>query len=165
MRVGIELCGYLNGVAENSRDTREKRDGIRHRLGRKRDRLRKWPALDVVYRIAVGVVGVALLAVGIVAIPYPGPGWAILFLGLAVLATEFTVFHRLLKYLRGRYDASMAWFRRRHWTVQALGTLSTFGVTAATLWLMGVLGWMTGLVGWDWGWSESPLGLGAKSGQ
>ncbi|AYE98203.1 TIGR02611 family protein [Mycobacterium paragordonae] len=140
-------------------DPDEETDRSRHRLRRTRDRLRKWPTLDVAYRIAVGIVGLALLAVGVIAIPYPGPGWAILFLGLAVLATEFSVFQRLLKYLRGRYDAGMAWFRRRHWTVQALGTLSSIAVTVGTLWLMGAVDWTANMVGWDWGWSISPLGL------
>ena len=45
-----------------------------------------------------------MLGVGIVAIPYPGPGWAIIFVGLAILATEFEWAHRLLRYTRERYD-------------------------------------------------------------
>lgn len=100
-----------------------------------------------------------MLAVGIVAIPYPGPGWAIVFLSLAVLATEFSVFRRVLRYVRRRYEAVMQWFRQRHWTVQAMGTLSTAAATMATLWLMGAFGWMTGAVGWDWTWAQSPIGF------
>lgn len=135
-------------------------DGIKRRLASARNRLRAWPVVDIAYRIVVGVVGLAVLGVGIVAIPYPGPGWAIVFLGLAVLATEFGVFRRLLKFARGRYDAAMRWFRRQHGGVQALGTVLTVAVAAATLWLMGGFGWMGGLVGWEWGWLQSPIGLG-----
>ena len=56
------------------------------------------PTADFGYRIVVGVVGLAVLGVGIVAIPYPGPGWAIVFVGLAILATEFDWARRLLSY-------------------------------------------------------------------
>lgn len=143
-------------------DRDNERDGIRRRLANARDRLRAWPAVDVTYRIIVGVIGLALLAVGIIAIPYPGPGWAIVFLGLAVLATEFRAFRRLLKYARGRYDAAMGWFRRQHAGVQAMGTVVTAAVTVATLWLMGAIGWMTGLVGWEWTWVQSPIGFFAQ---
>lgn len=130
---------------------------IRQRLSRARDRLRDWPAVDLGYRILVGVVGLALLAVGIIAIPYPGPGWAIVFLSLAVLATEFDVFQRLLKYVRGRYDAAMKWFRQQHFVVRAAATVLTVAVTVATLWLLGTFSWLGELVGWDWGWLKSPL--------
>lgn len=110
----------------------------------------------------VGLVGLPLLAVGVIAIPYPGPGWAIVFLGLAVLATEFHVFRRLLKQVRTRYDASMGWFRRQHGAVQAVGTVIAVAVTVATLWLMGMFSWMGGLVGCEWAWLRSPLGFGAS---
>ena len=60
----------------------EERPSLRRRWARWRDRLRDRREADFVYRIAVGVVGLAVLAVGIIAIPYPGPGWAIVFVGL-----------------------------------------------------------------------------------
>ena len=42
------------------------------------------------YRIGVGIVGSLVVALGIVAIPLPGPGWLIVIAGLFVLATEFS---------------------------------------------------------------------------
>ncbi|WP_369794636.1 PGPGW domain-containing protein [Kutzneria sp. 744] len=38
----------------------------------------------------MAIAGFAVLALGIVLIPYPGPGWLVFFAGLAILATEFT---------------------------------------------------------------------------
>jgi uncharacterized protein (TIGR02611 family) len=86
---------------------------MKRRWARWRDRLRERPAAEFGYRIAVAVIGLAVLAVGILAIPYPGPGWAIVFVGLAILATEFDWARRLLAYTRKRYDKVMAWFRRQ----------------------------------------------------
>ncbi|MCX2932879.1 TIGR02611 family protein [Mycobacterium sp. CVI_P3] len=128
---------------------------------RLRDRLRERPVADFGYRVVVGVVGLAVLLVGIVAIPYPGPGWAIVFLGLAILATEFYWAHRALTFTRGRYDGAMVWFRRQGWWVQALGAVFTAAVVVTTLWLVGAVGWSAGLLGLDHPALDSPIGLGA----
>ena len=137
------------------------RPTIRRRWARWRDRLREKPAAEFAYRIVVAVVGLAVLAVGIAAIPYPGPGWAIVFLGLGILATEFRWAQRVLHFAKMRYDAVMAWFGRQGRWVQALGVVFTAAVVFATLWLLGALGWAAGLVGVDWAWLESPIGLGS----
>jgi uncharacterized protein (TIGR02611 family) len=114
-----------------------------------------------VYRVVVGVVGLAIFAVGIVTIPYPGPGWAIVFIGLGILASEFEWAHRLLSWVRKRYDAVMSWFSRQGLWVKALGVLLTTVVVLATLWLFGALGWVAGVIGIDWPWLKSPLGMGS----
>ena len=137
------------------------RTGIRGGWTRQRDRLRQRPTVDFAYRVAVGVVGLAVLAVGVAAIPYPGPGWAIVFLGLAILASEFYWAHRTLSYTRARYDSAMSWFRRQSWWVQALGAVLTAGAVVATLWLLGALAWSARLVGLDHPVLDSPLSGGA----
>jgi Putative transmembrane protein (PGPGW) len=48
-------------------------------------------------RLAILVAGLAVVAVGIVLIPAPGPGWLVVFAGLAILATEFTWAEMLLE--------------------------------------------------------------------
>jgi uncharacterized protein (TIGR02611 family) len=138
----------------------EERPSLRRRWARWRDRLRERKVADFVYRTAVAVVGLAVLAVGFVAIPYPGPGWAILFLGLAILATEFHVAKRALNWVRARYDAVMAWFGRQHIAVKGVGAVFTAAVVVLTLWLLGAIGWTAALIGIEWGWLKSPIGLG-----
>jgi uncharacterized protein (TIGR02611 family) len=133
----------------------------KRRWARWRDRLRDRPKAEFGYRIAIAVVGLAVLGVGILAIPYPGPGWAIVFLGLAILATEFDWARRLLAYTRERYDKVMAWFRAQGLWVQLLGAAFTAAVVLGTLWLLGALGWAAGLVGVEAKWLRSPIGLGA----
>lgn len=125
-----------------------------------RDQLRDRPTVNLVYRVVVGVVGAAVLIAGIIAIPYPGPGWAIVFIGLAILATEFDWARRALKWTRHRYDLVMAWFKRQGLWVQAVGFILTAAVVVATLWLLGALSWTAGLFGIEWPWLRSPLGIG-----
>jgi len=134
--------------------------GITRRWARWRDRLRERRVVDLGYRIVVGVVGLLVLGVGILAIPYPGPGWAIVFIGLAILATEFEWARKLLAYARTRYDAAMAWFKRQHVAVQALGAVFTAVVVLATLWLLGALDWAGELVNIENEWLDSPIGIG-----
>jgi uncharacterized protein (TIGR02611 family) len=57
-------------------------------------------------RIAVLIVGVALLAAGLVMIVTPGPGLLLIIAGLAVLATEFAWAERMLD--RAKEQASKA---------------------------------------------------------
>ncbi|MCV7358086.1 TIGR02611 family protein [Mycolicibacterium fluoranthenivorans] len=134
---------------------------IKRRWARGRDRLRERPVADFVYRVVVAVVGTVVLAVGIVAIPYPGPGWAIVFLGLAILATEFRAAQVALHWAKLRYEAVMAWFARQHIAVKALSAAFTGLVVVASLWGLGALYWAGGLIGFEPAWLQSPIGIGS----
>jgi uncharacterized protein (TIGR02611 family) len=133
---------------------------VKRRWGSWRDRLRERPRLEFFYRIAVGVVGLAVFGLGIVAIPYPGPGWAIVFIGLGILATEFDWARRLLAFAKERYDQVMDWFHRQPAYVQILGGLLTALVVFATLWLFGAVDWAGELLGVNSDWLNSPIGMG-----
>ncbi|WP_072691038.1 TIGR02611 family protein [Rhodococcus marinonascens] len=115
------------------------------------------PSLNFAYRVAVGVIGTLVLAAGIVAIPYPGPGWLIVFTGLGILASEFAWAHRLLHYARKRYDEFIDWFLRKSLVVKGVSALLTCAVVLATLWLLGTLRLLGTWVGLDYSWLESPL--------
>lgn len=108
--------------------------------------------------MGVGLLGAAVLGLGIVAIPYPGPGWLIVFAGLAILASEFTWAKRVLRYARGKYEAWTDWLRRQSLVVRLLVLVATGLIVLATLYLLGALylvaGWV-GLGGWTW--LRSPL--------
>ncbi|RPA66121.1 TIGR02611 family protein [Gordonia oryzae] len=126
--------------------------------GRQRRYLvRRDPRLNLTYRIGVGVLGAIVLAGGILAIPYPGPGWLIVFLGLGILASEFEWAHRLLRFARARYDAWLEWMKRRHWSVQAMFGLATCVVVLASLWLLGVFGTVAGWFDVHADWVQSPI--------
>lgn len=61
---------------------------------------RTWYKTPVVVRKPlVLILGVTIIVVGIILLPLPGPGWVIIFLGLAVLGTEFVFAQRARDYL------------------------------------------------------------------
>jgi uncharacterized protein (TIGR02611 family) len=53
-------------------------------------------------RIFTVVAGFALLGVGVVLLPLPGPGWLVIFAALAILAREFSWARSLLDWLKDR---------------------------------------------------------------
>ena len=122
-----------------------------------RSRIAENKSLDLAYRITVGIVGALVLALGVLAIPYPGPGWLIVFAGLGILASEFEWAKGALRFVRKRYDAFMAWFSKQSIVVKGLGVLFTTVVVLATLWLLGTFALVGGWFGLDWTWLESPL--------
>jgi uncharacterized protein (TIGR02611 family) len=106
-----------------------------------RARLKRNPALALAYRIAVGLVGGLIVVLGLALVPLPGPGWLIVFLGLGILATEFTWAERLLDFGRRTLKSWLAWLGRQHLAVRALISLATLafvaGVVLLTLHLSG----------------------------
>lgn len=72
-------------------------EGLRARKERHRQRNR-------VYRFSVAVTGFLLVALGIVLVPLPGPGWLVVAVGLGFLALEFDRAERILVPLLDRLE-------------------------------------------------------------
>ena len=108
-------------------------------------------------RFAVGVGGGAVLLVGIVAIPYPGPGWLIVFAGLAILAKEFPWAAKALRFGREKYDAWSDWIKKQNIFVKSLTFLATSIVVVATIWLLNGYGLLNSWFDLQQDWLQSPL--------
>jgi uncharacterized protein (TIGR02611 family) len=115
-----------------------------------RRRLAARRSLDTPYRVAVGVVGALVVALGIVTIPLPGPGWLTVIAGLFVLATEFTWAERLLEFTRRHVSRWTEWLGRQSVAVRlGVGLLTAVfvcGVLVVMLHLLGVPDWVPGWV-------------------
>lgn len=110
-----------------------------------------------VQRFATGLAGGVVLIVGIIAIPYPGPGWLIVFAGLAILAREFTWAARALEFGRNKYDDWNDWVKRQHWSVRTLTFTLTTLVVIATLWVINAYGLLNDWLRLGLDWLRSPL--------
>ncbi|HZN19338.1 MAG TPA: TIGR02611 family protein [Micromonosporaceae bacterium] len=75
--------------------------------------IRANPTGRIALKIAVAVVGGLIVAIGIVLIPLPGPGWGIVILGLAVWAIEFAWAKHLLRFTRTQISRWTWWIRRQ----------------------------------------------------
>ena len=116
-------------------------DEVADRLGF-RARLKRNPALALAWRISVGVLGTLIVLLGLVLVPFPGPGWLIVFLGLGILATEFAWAERLLDFGRAKFRAWLRWVGRQHIVVRAIISIAALAFVGAvvvlTLWLSGM---------------------------
>jgi uncharacterized protein (TIGR02611 family) len=130
-------------------------NGRRQRL---RARIEANPSLRRTYRVGVAVLGGIVLVAGVAMIPYPGPGWLVVFAGLAILATEFHWARRVLHFARGKYDAWTDWLGRQTLLVRLAVLALTGLVVLATLYLLNAFYLVAGLVGLgDWTWLQSPF--------
>ena len=98
------------------------------------DRIRANPTGRLALKISIGVIGGLVVALGIVLIPFPGPGWAIVILGLAIWALEFAWAKNLLEFTKRHVQAWTRWARRQSLPVRlALGVLGLI-LVAAVVW-------------------------------
>ena len=91
-----------------------------------RDRVRGVPGGETAWKALIAVLGAVVVAFGIVLIPLPGPGWAVVFVGLAIWATEFHWAHRTLRHARGMVSRWTGWVKRQSAWVR--GLLAVAGV-------------------------------------
>jgi len=104
------------------------------RMGAMRARARRTRLGRVLWRIGVTVLGGLVVAIGIVLLPLPGPGWVIIFGGLGILATEYTWAARLLQWVRRFVTRMGSWIRARGLFLQIVfGLLSVAFLAAVVL--------------------------------
>ena len=111
-----------------------------------RARIKRNPIRRRAYRLVVGVLGAAIVVVGVVLLPAPGPGWLIIFAGLGVLASEFEWAQRLLDFARRRVHEWTQWTARQNIVVRALVVLAIIAVVLAVFWLLFLLSGVPGLL-------------------
>lgn len=82
--------------------------------------VRSNPTGRIALKIIIGFIGGLVVVTGVALIPLPGPGWALVILGLAILAIEFVWAKHLLRFTRARVQQWTHWVKRRSWPVRAL---------------------------------------------
>lgn len=96
-----------------------------------RERVRSTRSGRLAWRTGAAVLGIAVIVMGIVLLPLPGPGWLIIFAGLGILATEFEWAARLLRFTRAKLSSWTDWVATQSRPVQALIGLAGLVVLAA----------------------------------
>ncbi|MFI7131268.1 TIGR02611 family protein [Nonomuraea sp. NPDC050153] len=123
----------IKGEAAGHSSMPERRTGLHGWL----DGIRSTRTGALTLKIVFGVVGTLMVAAGLIMVPFPGPGWAVVFAGLAVLAVEFHWARRVLEFGKRTLHAWMEWYKRQGWlvrivvlvvTVAAAGVIIYFGL-------------------------------------
>ena len=114
----------------------EKNLTLAEKLARRRERhLQRSKA----YRIAFMILAIVVVLAGLALVPLPGPGWAIVFVGLSMLALEFKWAENLMEKVLNRLEAAQEAARNATPLQKALGIAATVlgiaaCVAAAILW-------------------------------
>ncbi|AKT51786.1 TIGR02611 family protein [Arsenicicoccus sp. oral taxon 190] len=115
-----------------------------------RRRIRSDRRSHAVYRAVVGVVGLVIVVVGLILVPFPGPGWLIVFLGVLLWSTEFAWAQRLHRWGMGHLRRWTDWVQAQPVWVRCLVGLATAAfvglVVLGTMAVAGVPGWLPDVV-------------------
>jgi uncharacterized protein (TIGR02611 family) len=93
------------------------------------------PGGQTFFKVVIAALGAAVVALGLVLVPLPGPGWAIVFGGLAIWAIEFAWAARLLNWVRRQVRRFARLMSRFHWTIRAALGLATVALLMSVGWL------------------------------
>jgi uncharacterized protein (TIGR02611 family) len=110
--MGVSISAEI-GIPEEIDGGSDPGQPIRRMLRRSRAWVELHPRVRWIYRALVGLFGAVIVGVGLILVPLPGPGWLIVFLGIAVLGTEFPAAHRVGQLLRRILTRLWAWWRTR----------------------------------------------------
>ena len=106
-------------------------------------RVRANPALHRGWQVGVFLVGLVVVAGGIVLLPLPGPGWVVIFAGVAIWSTEFVWAQLVLRWTRRKVEQAAR--RALDPRVRRRNIILTCVVTV-------VAGVLAGLYLWRFGW-------------
>ncbi|WUQ89021.1 TIGR02611 family protein [Kitasatospora purpeofusca] len=106
--------------------------------------IRRSRPLHLSWQVAVFLVGLAVVALGVVMLPLPGPGWVVIFLGMGIWATEFVWAQLALRWTRRKVaeaaqKALDPKVRRRNLTLTAIGLVLIAALGGWYLWKYGLV--------------------------
>ncbi|WP_326577733.1 TIGR02611 family protein [Actinacidiphila glaucinigra] len=113
--------------------------------------IRRSRALHVSWQVGVFLVGLAIVGTGVVLLPLPGPGWVVIFAGMAVWATEFVWAQLVLRWTKRKVTEAAQKaldpkVRRRNLTLTVIGLVIIGALLGYYVWRFGfVMPWKADL--------------------
>ncbi|MFB6894107.1 TIGR02611 family protein [Kitasatospora sp. NPDC056327] len=106
--------------------------------------IRRSRPLHLSWQVAVFLVGLAVVVLGVIMLPLPGPGWVVIFLGMGIWATEFVWAQLALRWTRRKVaeaaqKALDPRVRRRNITLTAIGLALIAAIGGWYLWKYGLV--------------------------
>ncbi|MFB6441011.1 TIGR02611 family protein [Streptomyces sp. NPDC056411] len=137
---GVE--GGADGAAEGAAVPSEQPLGSRAPHFIKRSR-----PLHLSWQVGVFVVGLAVVVAGVIMLPLPGPGWLVIFAGMAIWATEFVWAQLVLRWTKRKVTEAAQKaldprVRRRNIILTSIGLVVIAAALAVYVWKFGfVMPW------------------------
>ncbi|MGW1186256.1 TIGR02611 family protein [Streptomyces drozdowiczii] len=101
-------------------------------------------ALHLSWQVGVFVVGLAVVVAGIIMLPLPGPGWLVIFGGMAIWATEFVWAQLVLRWTRRKVTEAAQRaldpkVRRRNIILTVVGLVIIAVLVGIYVWKFGIV--------------------------
>ncbi|MEU8568386.1 TIGR02611 family protein [Streptomyces pathocidini] len=103
--------------------------------------------LHLSWQVGVFLVGLAVVTIGVIMLPLPGPGWLVIFGGMAIWATEFVWAQLVLRWTKRKvteaaHKALDPKVRRRNMTLTGIGLTIIVAGLSVYVWKYGfVMPW------------------------
>ncbi|MFE2230485.1 TIGR02611 family protein [Streptomyces kronopolitis] len=99
--------------------------------------------LHLSWQVGVFVVGLAVVVAGVIMLPLPGPGWLVIFGGMAIWATEFVWAQLVLRWTKRKVTEAAQKaldpkVRRRNITLTTVGLVIIAALLAVYVWKFGL---------------------------
>lgn len=108
-------------------------------------------------KTAIAIAGSAVVIVGVIMIPAPGPGWLVVFAGLGILSTEFEWAGRLLKFAQKHYKIWETWVMCQSLFVRAVIGLLSAILVILSIWVINGYGFVNDWLHLEQPWLRSPF--------
>ncbi|MEV3932767.1 MULTISPECIES: TIGR02611 family protein [unclassified Streptomyces] len=100
--------------------------------------------LHLSWQVGIFLVGLAVVGAGIVMLPLPGPGWLVIFGGMAIWATEFVWAQLVLRWTRRKVTEAAQRaldpeVRRRNIALTAVGLVIIAVLVGVYVWKFGIV--------------------------
>ncbi|GAB1334579.1 TIGR02611 family protein [Streptomyces sp. E-15] len=100
--------------------------------------------LHLSWQVGVFVLGLAVVVAGIIMLPLPGPGWVVIFGGMAIWATEFVWAQLVLRWTKRKVTEAAQRaldprVRRRNITLTVIGLVIIGALAGTYLWKFGLV--------------------------
>ncbi|MEV6172146.1 TIGR02611 family protein [Streptomyces sp. NPDC051954] len=142
MNTGSDEPGEVAMAADET-----KADGAKSEQGlgsRAPDFIKARRMLHLSWQVGVFAIGLAVVVVGIILLPLPGPGWVVIFGGMAIWATEFVWAQLVLRWTKRKVTEAAQRaldpkVRRRNIILTAIALVIIAVLLGIYLWKFGVV--------------------------
>ncbi|QOV39569.1 TIGR02611 family protein [Streptomyces ferrugineus] len=100
--------------------------------------------LHLSWQVGVFIIGLAIVIAGVIMLPLPGPGWVVIFGGMAVWATEFVWAQLVLRWTKRKVTEAAQKaldpnVRRRNIILTSIGLVIVGVLVGIYLWKFGIV--------------------------
>ncbi|WP_329054594.1 TIGR02611 family protein [Streptomyces violaceus] len=144
MNTGSNEPGEV-AVASDETGTDEVRSEQEQGLGsRAPEFIKARRALHVSWQVGVFIIGLAVVVTGIIMLPLPGPGWVVIFGGMAIWATEFVWAQLVLRWTKRKVTEAAQRaldpkVRRRNIILTTIGLVIVAVLVGIYVWKFGIV--------------------------